>query len=510
VVLISDSGNLKAFSARGNALWNYYARGRLSPFVTRTPEGISYICRSNGLLIAVNRVGRELWSLSLGAPLAAPVVNGWDGRFFAATAKKVSCYNAAGRLLWYRNLEVPLAIGPKADKQGGIFLVLGNGEVLCLNAFGKSRSRQLSAVPALAEDMAGEILVLYQNGDAEFAGGEKYPALLPAAPAGLISRGRQAAIFLKNGNVALFSFEAAEGGESPRLLWMERSAITPSESGNGGDVAAMLYDERGIYVLSLAGAAGFSEEGKRFWFMRILGATAAPVFSEDGLLYSGGNDWFLYAYRLENRLLPEKPASGEYGLKNALRRAFIRYNETEIRSSLSRIEQAISGGRVGEQERSFTAFLIDLAKVPKRGSSPVDLRYRVAALRLLSYLGSGELVSFLTDVFIRDPEPVVKAAAAEAIGRIGLDRGHLAFPAFSLAISPGSLESAASDPQVLLAMVSAIGSLCRFSGPPLSGEGIRLLVSLAGANRPVKVRNRAIEELDRLLSSALSYSTDGA
>jgi outer membrane protein assembly factor BamB len=87
VVAVTDGGNLKSFSSQGTPLWDYYARGRLTPFVSRSREGTSYICRTNGLFIAVNRTGRELWRLDLKSPIVCPVLIGWDGRLFIFTDK---------------------------------------------------------------------------------------------------------------------------------------------------------------------------------------------------------------------------------------------------------------------------------------------------------------------------------------------------------------------------------------------------------------------------------------
>jgi outer membrane protein assembly factor BamB len=72
VVAVLDGGDLKAFSSGGKALWTYAARGRLSPFVSRSPEGTCYVSRINGTLIAVNRTGRELWRANPGASLSGP------------------------------------------------------------------------------------------------------------------------------------------------------------------------------------------------------------------------------------------------------------------------------------------------------------------------------------------------------------------------------------------------------------------------------------------------------
>jgi outer membrane protein assembly factor BamB len=64
--------------------------------------------------------------------------------------------------------------------------------------------------------------------------------------------------------------------------------------------------------------------------------------------------------------------------------------------------------------------------------------------------------------------------------------------AFSEAVLP---PYAASDERLLFSVASSIGSLCRFSGPPLSDRGIRLLTALAGGDRPAVVRSRARAEI---------------
>ena len=99
-VVVLDGGNIKAYSTAGTPLWNYSARGRISPFVTRSLEGTSYISRNTGALIAVNRAGRELWRRSPGGPLSGPVISGWDGRLFVPTGNRLTCYTASGNLLW--------------------------------------------------------------------------------------------------------------------------------------------------------------------------------------------------------------------------------------------------------------------------------------------------------------------------------------------------------------------------------------------------------------------------
>ena len=174
VAVILDSGNLKAISTQGRLLWSYYSQGRLSPFLTRSPEGHSYIARGGGTLIAVNRLGRELWRGELGAPLSGAPVCGWDGRLFVPTGKSVSCFSAAGRRLWHWPLSSPMVIPPVLDQDGGIVTVLENALLLRLGPFGEPQTLSLSAVPKAIVPLGspgngGRVLIFYHNGGLELA-----------------------------------------------------------------------------------------------------------------------------------------------------------------------------------------------------------------------------------------------------------------------------------------------------------------------------------------------------
>ena len=115
VVTATDGGSIKSYSSYGVPLWDYYASGRLSPHISRSREGTTYICRVNGRFIAINRAGRELWALELGSPLTYPVLIGWDGRLFIFTQGKITCMTAAGYVLWSRTLGKKIVIAPFMD-----------------------------------------------------------------------------------------------------------------------------------------------------------------------------------------------------------------------------------------------------------------------------------------------------------------------------------------------------------------------------------------------------------
>jgi len=527
VVVATDGGSLKSYSTHGLPLWDYYARGRLSPNIARSMEGTSYICRTNGRFIAINRTGRELWALELGAPLIYPVLIGWDGRLFAFTQGKITCMTAAGYVLWTKALAKRIAIAPFMDVAGGFVFVYEDGEVLRIDPFGNASAYRppAGAVPVAAVSVEIDepiLLLFYEDNHMElvyiFASDRDETSVrvrleLPSPPlaaaainaSGIRALGKkdEVAVLLGDGKVALLSTGKSE------VLWTAESHVSPGEFGAGRPELEFFYDERGVYVLSKSGATGFTPDGRRLWIVHLTDVAAVPSFSDDGVLYSGGADWILYAYRLENRarakhsLLYGEAPEGSYGTgtpdPSFSSRNYLGERGTELR--LAEIRGAIRDGTVGTREKEYATWLMETAgsliAAPGRSVilQPVHVTHRIEAARILAYIGSRETIPFLTDLFNRDPEVLVKAAAAEAIGRIGVDPEGIALRSFERVFFP---PFPGNNEVLLSAVAAATGALCRFSGPPLSAAGVRLLVALTGDDKPPATRRRAQTEIRSL------------
>ncbi|MDR3148063.1 MAG: PQQ-like beta-propeller repeat protein [Treponema sp.] len=511
-VVLMDSGDLKALSEEGTTLWTYAARGRVSPYLSRSPEGVCYVSRTNGTLIAVNRVGRELWRRDLGAPLSGPVVLGWDGRIFAPLGNRIVCLTITGRILWQRDLGAGIALTPISDHDGGIMLVLDNAILLRIGAFGQTGTLYLSDVPRTIAPLGpggqgGRVLIFYRNGGVEYsdfrsADFNRGPQPLPrleGSPLAATGRNLRVALMLEGG--LLLGLQGLSG----ELLWSVDSQVRPA----AGEQPALMYDERGIYVLSKSGAAAFTADGRPVWSLALREAASRPSFGDDGILYSGGNDWILYAFKLEDRVLslPQsvygpKP-EGDYGIGSPPPSSWannpMRWEEAYLESQLGTIRRDIAAGRLAMQEPEYIAYLMEVAGA---GQNPelshyaplVPIQYRVRSLQLLALIGSRELVPFLARIFREDQDPVIKNAAAQAIGAIGADKDGAALRAFSDLV----LSSTLREEQVMSAIISTTGILCRYSGPPISETGIRILSNLSSPNRPNFIRNLAKQELENL------------
>jgi outer membrane protein assembly factor BamB len=520
VIAVLDGGNLKAYSRRGTFLWDYFAGGKLAPYITRSREGINYICRTNGTFIVLNRVGRELWRMNLDAPLSAPVLAGWDGRLFIPLGDRLICYTASGYPLWGKTFPAPIALAPIADTRGGLMLVLENGEFLSIDPFGKTRSRMLPAIPVAITPLGGggalknqDALIFYEAGTVDILSRDSegnhtllsgtFPSL-PAPPLAAVGRGDLAALTLIDGRVLVLS-----GSEGRILLTGESHLRAGGGPAPPKQDVSMIFDEWGIYVLSRSGASGFTEDGRRLWMLELTGTTAIPVLSDEGTLFAGGEDWILYAYQPEDRTgSPGRsfygpPPEGSYGLGTPppLSWADYSFGLGEIDTQLGRIRRDIFAGRVGENERDYTAYLMELSGsfIRTPGASavrpPVHIQHRIAGAQLLGYIGSRETIPFLVTLLYYEREPLVKIAAVEAIGRIGLDPDGVALKVFSTMLAP---VPPGGDERILTAIAAAAGSLCRFSGPPLSNAGVKILMTLTARGYPPLVRARAQAELNSL------------
>jgi outer membrane protein assembly factor BamB len=504
VMIVCEGGMLKAFSRTGIFLWEYMAGGRLQPFITRSTSGVSYICRTNGVFSAINRSGRLLWKINLKEGLAAPTLTGWDDRVFIFLSKRLLCFTASGTQLWQLELENPVVLPPAPDKSGGFTAVLANNNFIRVSAFGQLDAVQLDDIPFSLLPLKPEtdemptVAALYSNGVLEFIGKDgagnprSFLTRFPSPPAAAAEQDGLLAVLLTNGDLTLFSPEHG-------ILWITRTALPAA----GNQNVEINWGEEEIYVLSQNGGDGYNLNGGRVWNMRLPGGGAMPVIS-DGILYSSGKDWILYAYRVkdgENQAAAQGLESynlkkaGDYGLGKAPSdmEAQNLPQAGALTDILGKIETCVRHGNIGVMEPSYTKIL--LATANGGGPRSENINQRLKAINLLGRAGSSENIPFLTGLFRRDKNIQIKSAAAQAIGAIGADPDGRALAAFAEFIAAPHTYS---DERLLSNLAASIGSLCRFSGPPLSRLGIPLLMVLSDPKQPKSTRQSAVQELSAL------------
>ncbi|MDR0583453.1 MAG: PQQ-binding-like beta-propeller repeat protein [Treponema sp.] len=530
VVLALDGGSVKSYYMSGSALWNFNPRDKVTPYITRSLEGITYVCNVAGSFMAINRIGRELWRLDLGKPLAFPPVIGWDGRIFIPIESGLTCRTASGRPLWTLSLDSPLALAPVLDRAGSVAAVLQNQDFIRINQFSSVERLRLSRMPALIVSLKDgdqhSYVILYPSGEAEkivfndsAPKGSKLSrarfASLPASPVAAESRGNRFAVTLRDGRVLCIN---GTGG----VLWTRDSHEAAAEKG-AGDLAAgqasMLFDERGIYTITTRGITAFAAEGRRRFILRYAVETGGlPALSDEGLLYAVGKDKVLRVYKVESkpRTVPRSKyygpePEGSYGMGSPPPSPWLsdnrRYEDDNQDRIYAVIEKAVLAGQLGENEPAYVAYLMEMIGFflndphysPVRPA--VKPPQRVKLIKLLGRIGSRETVPFLWHIFDRDPEPAVRIACAEAIGAIGVDPTGRTFVSYNFLLSPNNPNQ---DPQLLLAATSSIAALCRYVGPPLAADGIYLLRAFMNLNfAPNNVKAQIRNEADALRREGL-------
>jgi outer membrane protein assembly factor BamB len=528
-VVACRSGSIKSFSMRGTPLWTFDPRGSVTPFTSRSPEGTSYVCNTAGTFMAINRIGRELWRLDFGKPITFPAVVGWDGRLFIPIGKDLYCRTASGIALWNQDLGSPTAMAPVLDHTGAIVTFLENRDFIRIDHLGAIERLRLDRPPAIIVPLIAEsgnsYLLFYQTGEVENIklnmndprGGKlsrSRSASLPLPPAAAAGYKNQAGVTLRDGRVVLVT-------ETGQVRWTRNSHETTAEKGAGSlalNDAAMVFDDRGIFTFSKTGGTAFADDGRRRWILHIPATSAIPAFSDEGLLYTCGNDRTLYTYKVESRLrnVPRSKyygpdPEGTYGLGNPPPSPWInddgRFIEKNITAMYNTIEQATRTGQVGENEPLYVAYLMEMISdhLTKPQTSLVRPLVmpprRKDFISLLARMGSRETLPFLINIYNRDKEPAIKAACVEAIGKIGVDPRGEAIQNFFFLLSA---DNANRDPQLLESAAFSIAALCRFSGPPLAADGI-LLLSMIARHRdfPPKVKQQAQAQINALRQEGL-------
>jgi len=528
-VVACSAGSIKSFYMTGTPLWSFDPQDAVTPYIARSVEGAAYICNNAGSFKAINRIGRELWRMNLDKPISFPPVVGWDGRVFVPLGSQIFCRTAAGNPLWSVDLGSPIKIAPMLDHAGSLVTVLENRDFVRVSQFSAVEKVTLAQHPLLIVSLKSgtqdSYVLFYPSGQTEkivynesAARGSKlsrnsFPAL-QAVPSSAVSKGDQYAVTLRDGRVQFFD-------ESGRLLWTGNSHETTAEKGAANldqSHAAMVFDERGVYCLSTRGATGFAVDGRRRFILKFAEASSVPAFSDEGLLYVCGMDKNLYVYKVDSRPrnVPRSryygpDPEGSYGMGNPPPSPWAgdgrRYSDDQQALMYTTISKAINSGQIGEDEPAYVAYMMEMIGFFLNDPHYSQVRpavkppQRVDLIRLLGQVGSRETVPFLWNIFDKDPEPSVKAACAEAIGKIGVDPKGSTFASYNFLLAANNPNR---DPQLLMSATTSIAALCRFSGPPLSGEGILLLRYFSNLSwAPNTIKTQIKSQLDALYREGL-------
>jgi outer membrane protein assembly factor BamB len=522
VWFISDSRTLYVLDSAGKAIGRRAISYRRAAFIACDPFGRAVIPEEPSLLTMINRAGQTVWTLDLGAPASGPSAFGPpafgpDGRLYVVAGRFLSAYAPNGRSLWRTELPFeaivtghtsPVHVGPGGGPvlllaDGSLRLWSQDGEALWSYAPGFELLLAPSAVFQGRLVAADEQAVAFALPDGRIfrldARGQLLWSFRTASAPAVLALGPEDSCLVAGRDGSLSKLG------STGLVWQ-----TPPKPGFVVPGAALgVYESR--YILSWkGGAVSFGTDGGLFRELSIRNPATAPALAPGGTVFSGGVDWILYAYHFE-RGLPGQGASlvpvlDRQAVRQAAREEALwtpgGMNDDILLTGLADIDKSLKSGTIGggaenailyaaavalgDFEAPFGSGAVSPGPVP-RGPLP-----RAMACQTLGGFGSPRALPVLVEVFQRDPEPVVRAAAASAVAAIGLDPGGLAQEAFARAALEGL------DLRTAGAVIDAIEGLYRSNGALDNLAGALALARLSAGNYPRDLRARAETALRRV------------
>ena len=510
VWVVSEDRTLYILDDSGRAVGRRAWRDGSPGWIAADAFGRALLPAADGSLVMVNRAGLEVWRVKPeGIVVRAPAF-GADGRFFAAAGSRVLCYSASGRLLWSAEHQAPIAVGPAvrfaSSGRTRVFLALRDGTVLEYAEDGTP----LSAIPGdepptTCCGLGDDLLLAYRDGTVRVWRGTGQETF----------RGRLAAPILAAAEDEATAWLLLAGGTVVRMGADGRTESTVS-TGILDAREIKVFPER-VLVLGSRGVASLAKDGQVYRDLALRHAPRMPAVTASGIVLSAGEDWILYAYRFEAPLGESSlPVLGYVDFAAARARAEEEifwnpgFGDDAALRELRRIEKSLGSASIGAEEGDALLFCSAVAlgygareasvyggSAP-RGPRPSGALPRALSCDILGLLGSPRAVPVLTEAYLRDPEPAVRAAAARAIGRIGLDLTGEALRAFQGA---AEREFFLDEPGAL-ATIDAVEGIYRALGELSDPGGIRAVLRLAGKPYGSAVRTRALAALRRLSEPA--------
>ncbi len=473
----------------------------LSPQAIFTPlrAGSLFIVDGSRVL-RVNRSGGISLSFQqdprLGEHAYSPV-EGFDGRVFVA-GTHLSCYSVSGLLKWALPLPSPAALSPVLLSDGSVALGLSDGTILALDAFGKesfrypAQGKPLRLIPG----QAGALAILRSGGGVELYHPQRGSLPLASGIVDLISSPEEGQGYYALDASAKLSLLDPEG----RLAWK-------IDVGRGFE-RLKAYPGR-VYAMGKERILACTRTGTALREIELKNAAVEPEIGPAGIVFSGGRDWIVYAYRFDIERAgvygSSAPGalSGSYGLEGYDRRDYFGYpglSDSSFQEKLlDDVENSLKSGNMGEGERYALALCSALARSKldadsgyaqkKEGYFP---QVRARACRLLGILGSIESRQVLIQVMRKDPEPAVKAAAADALGLIAWDGDGASLDALEEISSRAPWSGWDS---YLISAAHAVKRISIYEGVPVSDRGIAALMRLADGPYAQAVKKGALDAL---------------
>lgn len=497
---VSDNRYLYVINLEGVAIGKRDLGVRSKAFIACDPYGRAVVPDGEKSITMVNKAGQAVWTIALESQPAGPPAFGMDGRLYLALehqgGTRILCLSQNGRRLWARDEAGYLVHPPAQAPGGGVVYALSGGQTRMLDQEGRQSWSIDGQSPKILCSSGDSLLSVAADGSFSI-----YRP--PAEP--LVGKLGSAPVALRPGDGG-FAFLNASGQLG--FLNADGSLAWSVQAGSG--YSSMACYRNRVVLLGRGMAASWDMDGRFFRRLDMSNAASVAALGDTGTVFSGGKDWILYAYRFELGLEPLPPgrytplslAEAEAASREAELWMPSASSDEVVLAELGRIAKSMVSGDTGGNERSDLAYAaaVALGLLPgpagsgarKPGPSPSGVLPRAEACRILGAYGSPMAVELLAGVFARDPDPAVRASAAQAVGAIGLDPGGFAQRIFMDAAS-GYL-----DERSALSLIDAVAALYRANGTLEETAGALALVRIAQGSYPKTVRERALSALKNI------------
>lgn len=503
---VSDNRYLFTLDLAGKAIGKRDLGVRSKAFIACDPFGRVVVPEANNGLTMINRAGQAVWSIKLERAIMAPPVFGTDGRIFISMEEeggtRILCLAQNGRQLWSKSEKGRMTVYP-VTRDNGIAFALDDGTIKFLDSSGTLVLEENAGQTALMASNDGQTLILGTGGNS------------------MVIEQNESGFSIREGpklGTAPLAMEAGKDGffilgRDGTLYATDRAGILIWKENTGSALESIRVFDRRIIVLGKTLVKSYDLDGNFYRQLELDNASGLAEIGENGAVYSGGKDWILYAYNFEEHLNPAQ--ANEMAIisleeaEMAARRAETwipgAFRDEIVMSELIKIKSLLFSAEAGMDERKSLAYLAAVAlgilSAPgsggavKQGPTPSGAMPRAEACAILGLYGSPVSVRILAEVFARDPDPSVKAAAADAIALIGLDPDGSASRVFMNTTGNYLDERSASS------LIDAVTGLYRANGILEDPSGAMALLNISMGTYSSSIKNKALAALKKISAS---------
>ena len=537
---------------RAEPLWRYPTGGRLighPAWVPRGEGGVLYALAEDRHLYAFTAAGKLLWKFYLTHLPTGPLGVGRDESIYVALSPgSLGAINPRGSFIWKTSLGAGKVEGLALSERGLIFAATEEGWLFCLDHRGRIRwGRRMSAPPSASPVYASKWGVLYSASDQRMTayspGGRRlWTALLAAPGHSLLPLSFGIAGATTGGTLSLFDYQGKRlwsrsfagssktsllGGKDGLILEVEGEGVIHF-SPDGSRREEFSLKEGGLFAVgaNTSLVLDFKKGGielsglQESLAYRLETSCTGAVIADNEILFTGGEDWNIRAYRIP--FIPEGPwsqpggdgrrayrGSGPPGPGGELSIAELSYLTYLADSAEEGLKlQALEEIETGLREKKYTGTEPSLLALVERlagegranpsyeGKTVINdfprVRWKAAAL-----LGEwGDLASrdTLLQAFAYEWEPLAAVAQARALGRMGSDPYGKA-----TRLLASRVNSLSSQEERFLWGVNALKTLEDFilyNGDYPDPAGIKMIYTLYRGDYGREARKKALELLE--------------